>query len=269
MNVVDVVTRSQAIYKKYEKYDTNAVVREKTDDPFQDELNLVADKVQDLQLRSDEIAGEKNRALKAALNAEMRKTKATLLEQAIPLLEKMAKKGKGLTPEKIQGRLAQVEELRQSVEGISDGVNVSARKPQRPFTNGSSARGGEVTIDATDMDGRYTSSDYYQHTDETRAFQQEWSEAKARQDQQLESIETGLGHLKEIGAAMNDELQRHDILINEVDDKMDKVTKELQTNNMRLKGLVTKMRSTRNFVVDVVLICVLLAIGLYLYNFLK
>lgn len=45
---------------------------------------------------------------------------------------------------------------------------------------------------------------------------QEWDEAKARQDQQLESIETGLGHLKEIGAAMNDELQRHDILINEV-----------------------------------------------------
>lgn len=58
--------------------------------------------------RSDEIAAEKNRALKAALNAELRKTKATLLEQAIPLLEKMAKKGKGLTPEKIQARLAQV-----------------------------------------------------------------------------------------------------------------------------------------------------------------
>lgn len=97
---------------------------------------------------------------------------------------------------------------------------------------------------------------------------------------------------------------------------MDKVTKELQTNNMRLKGLVTKvgpgcaaggsglgrgnagrqagrllaalvqapcstchlcspalplfpfcqMRSTRNFVVDIVLICILLAIGLYLYK---
>ena len=45
---------------------------------------------------------------------------------------------------------------------------------------------------------------------------QEWSEAKARQDQQLEGIETGLGHLKEIGAAMNEELQRHDILITEV-----------------------------------------------------
>ena len=30
-----------------------------------------------------------------------------------------------------------------------------------------------------------------------------------------------------------------------------------------------QMRSTRNFVVDIVLICILLAIGLYLYNFLK
>lgn len=35
---------------RYEKYDTNAVTRERTDDPFQDELNLVADKVQDMQL---------------------------------------------------------------------------------------------------------------------------------------------------------------------------------------------------------------------------
>jgi t-SNARE complex subunit (syntaxin) len=98
---------------------------------------------------------------------------------------------------------------------------------------------------------------------------QEWEETKARQDQQLENIETGLGHLKEIGGAMNEELQRHDILLNEVDEKMDKVTKELQTNNMRLKGLVTKTRSTRNFIVDVVLICVVLAIGLYLFNFLR
>jgi hypothetical protein len=151
---------------------------------------------------------------------------------------------------------------------------------------------------------------------------QEWEETKARQDQQLENIETGLGHLKEIGGAMNEELQRHDILLNEVDEKMDKVTKELQTNNMRLKGLVTKVggcgaaggegkarrtpvacwtalhvarrrcpwccssscgwncgshpassplqtRSTRNFIVDVVLICVVLAIGLYLFNFLR
>lgn len=36
-----------------------------------------------------------------------------------------------------------------------------------------------------------------------------------------------------------------------------------------LRCLLMQMRSTRNFVVDIVLICILLAIGLYLYNFLK
>lgn len=35
---------------RYEKYDSNQVPREKTDDPFTDELNMVADKVQDMQL---------------------------------------------------------------------------------------------------------------------------------------------------------------------------------------------------------------------------
>ena len=35
---------------RYEKYDTNAAVRQKTDDPFADEFNMVLDKVQDLQL---------------------------------------------------------------------------------------------------------------------------------------------------------------------------------------------------------------------------
>ena len=29
------------------------------------------------------------------------------------------------------------------------------------------------------------------------------------------------------------------------------------------------MRSTRNFIVDIVLLCIILAIGLYLYTFLK
>ena len=94
-----------------------------------------------------------------------------------------------------------------------------------------------------DLDGRYQSADYYTHTDETRAFQAEAQDARERQDAQLEHIETGLGALKEIGGAMGEELARHDELISEVDDKMDKVTKELQTNNMRLKGLVTKVRS--------------------------
>ncbi len=39
-------------------------------------------------------------------------------------------------------------------------------------------------------------ADYYTHTDDTRAFQQEFEMAKQRQDKQLENIEKGLGTLK-------------------------------------------------------------------------
>jgi hypothetical protein len=42
---------------------------------------------------------------------------------------------------------------------------------------------------------------------------------------------------------------------------MDKITHGLKTNNAKLKGLVNSMRSSRNFCVDVILICVILAIG--------
>lgn len=40
-----------------------------------------------------------------------------------------------------------------------------------------------------------------------------------------------------------------------------KVTGQLKTNNAKLKGVITKMRSSRNFCVDVILICIILAIG--------
>lgn len=65
----------------------------------------------------------------------------------------------------------QVAELKQTIEEVSDGVQ-SARKPSRPFGSTSMARGGEITISTLEMDGRQQNADYYQHTDEMRAFQQ-------------------------------------------------------------------------------------------------
>jgi hypothetical protein len=149
----------------------------------------------------------------------MRKTKATLLEQAIPLLEKMAKKGKGVTPEKVQARQAQVRgclptccgvaaqhpwppcfsqvanlahlitwrqvaELKQTIEEISDGAH-SARKPQKPFSNGG-ARSGEVTVSTLEMDGRYQTADYYTHTEQTTAFQQVQAQGQGGGCEQLQ-----------------------------------------------------------------------------------
>jgi hypothetical protein len=42
---------------------------------------------------------------------------------------------------------------------------------------------------------------------------------------------------------------------------VDKVSHGLKTNNAKLQGLVKSVRSSRNFCVDVILICVVLAIG--------
>lgn len=143
------------------------------------------------------------------MNAELRRSKALLLEQGLPLLVQLARgeKRQKLPPNAVEDRMNKIEELRGMIEDIPDGVHPGgARRPGRQFMGGGGA-GGEITIDASKMDGRQTNADYYKHTEETAAFQNEWEQAKSRQDLQLESIEAGLGTLKEIGAAMNEELQ--------------------------------------------------------------
>ena len=66
------------------------------------------------------------------------------------------------------------------------------------YANGASGSGkrGEITVNGSAMDGRMQHADYYTHTDDTRAFQQEFEMAKQRQDKQLENIEKGLSTLK-------------------------------------------------------------------------
>lgn len=92
----------------------------------------------------------------------------------------------------------QIDELQVAIEDIPDGAHPS-RRPQRTFNGAPGSKSGEITIDISKVDGRMTNADYYKHSEETQAFQSEWDEAKKRQDQQLQSIEAGLGTLKEIG----------------------------------------------------------------------
>ena len=59
---------------------------------------------------------------------------------------------------------------------------------------------------------------------------------------------------------------RHASKIDEIETKMDVVTREIQSNNMKLKVVLTQVRSSRKFFMDLILICILLAVGLYIYN---
>lgn len=222
--------------------------------------------------KGEEAKNEKNRAQKAALNAEVRRGKATLVQDALPRLEKLVRT-KGSTTEDIQDRLSKIEEIQASIDTIFDG-NATLRRPQRLMSAhgaGSSLQSaGEIHIDTSNLESQLASGKaLYSHTEETLEFKNEWEVAKARQDERLEGIEKGIGTLKELGIAMGEEVQRQDVLIDEVDAKMDSVTADLRNNNAKLKGLVTKVRSSRNFFIDVILIIVLLALALYIYNIVK
>ena len=65
---------------------------------------------------------------------------------------------------------------------------------------------------------------------------------------------------------MDDEVKRQAPVMDAIDNKMDSTSAELRTANGKLKKVITQMRSTRHFCIDVILIFIILGISLYLYN---
>eukprot|EP00891_Asterochloris_glomerata_P008955 jgi/Astpho2/8955/e_gw1.00133.122.1_t len=272
MSLGDIVSRTEVIYKKYEKYVADKPERlEKSNDPFLDEFQSLVTRVNELTLKADEIAAEKNRAQKAAMNAELRRAKGALMAEDVPKLEKLLKKGKNVTPQVIADRQVKVKLIKDAIAEVPDGVH-GPRKPSRPLALGTAmAAGAQAHIDLQGgPDSRAMNNPaYYQHTEESRKLAMDWQIAKTKQDQHLDNIEKGLSTLKGIGESMGEALKTQDVLLDTIDEKIDKATKDLKTNNLKLKGLVTSMRSGRNFCIDVTLICVLLGIGLYLFTMFK
>lgn len=224
--------------------------------------------------KSGEVNTEKNRALRAALNAELRKEKALLMEE-LPELARLVRSGGKITAEVEAERLERLEEAQQAVEDLGDGNNQNggSLRPQRDVSalgagpSTSYSRDRPIVLDASTLSAGNAA--VYQHTAVTDQFVRDVNVSQSRQDIALDNIERGLSTLKDLGGAMNEELERHDILIDEVGVKMDTVTKELQTNNMKLHGLVTQVRSSRRFFIDIILLCVVLALGLYIYTMLS
>jgi SYP7 family syntaxin len=223
------------------------------------------ERVQECQLRGAANNAEKNRALRAALNAELRKEKAILQDEVNGLYQMIQMKG--LSAEALDERRAQYEEVQGEVDKIEDGIGSGIKSPVSRSMTTPSPGGRSGTI--RDLKGTLSYDGAYEHTEETKAFVKEVAIAEERQDAQLEGIERGVGTLKEIGLAMGDEVNRHDSVIDEIETKMDVVTREIQSNNMKLKGVLDQVRSSRKFFIDLILVCILLAVGLYIYNMFK
>ena len=268
-------------------------------DTFYGILEQKLDDIEDISERAKE---EQNRAQIAAMHAEVRRGKNTLRGE-IPKLRKLMNKHNNnnnndnssnnnqnqSTPEKMyehEEREQMIEHLEQRIENVPDGVSRSIpRTPSKKMMHhhqhkrslsrdiemgsfgGLGVAGGETDVPKTLREKHMIEG--MEHTEESKQFREEFEQRKKTQDKDLDEISRGLQTLKRLGTDMDEEMLRQRPQIENLDLRMDLAAEEIKTANQRLKDTVEKARSSRHFCIDATLICVLLAIGMWLYNMLK
>ncbi|RAL46096.1 unnamed protein product [Cuscuta campestris] len=265
MSVIDILFRVDEVCRKYEKYD---VEKQRSADASPDDafarLYASFDSQIDLALQKAEMAGrETNRAAAVAMKAEVRRLKARLLEE-VPKLQKLAlKKVKGVSRDELAIRNDLVLALPERILAIPDGTITTAAVKSGVW--GASTSFKNIKIDS---DG-HLNDDFFQQSEESSQFRNEYEMRKRKQDQGLDVISEGLDTLKNLARDMNEELDRQVPLVDEIETKVDKASSDLKNTNVRLKETITKVRSTQNFCIDIILLCIILGIAAYLYNILQ
>ncbi|KAM1925986.1 hypothetical protein ACFX13_033211 [Malus domestica] len=282
MSVIEILTRVEAICQKYDRYDVEKQkdLNVSGDDAFARLYGSVESDIEALLQKAEIASKEKNRASAVALNAEIRRTKARLLEE-VPKLQRLAvKKVKGLSSQDFAARNDLVLALPDRIQGIPDGTPAAPKQ-----TGGGWAASASRTEIKFDSEGRFD-NEFFQQSEESSNFRQEYEMRKMKQldtaslmdvglylciltcsqDQGLDMISDGLDTLKNMAQDMNEEFDRQVPLMDEIDSKVDKASADLKNTNVRLKDTVNQLRSSRNFCIDIVLLCIILGIAAYLYK---
>ncbi|KAI3701353.1 hypothetical protein L2E82_46007 [Cichorium intybus] len=255
MSLIDIVFRVDAICKKYEKYDIDKQreLNAYGDDAFASLLASFDSQIEAALRKSEKASMETNRATVVAMNAEIRRMKVRLMEE-VPKLEKLAKKKvKGLSKEELKARCDMVLALPERIQEIPDGTTT---------VSNASTSTTKIKFDAGGIFG----DDFFQASEEANQFRSEFEMRKIRQDEGLNVISEGLDTLKNLAHEMNEELDKQVPLMDEIEDKVEKATSDIRNTNVKLRETLLKVRSTRNFIIDIILLCIILGIASYLYK---
>ncbi|KAE8735556.1 Syntaxin-72 [Hibiscus syriacus] len=242
MTVVDILFRIDEICKKYEKYDpeNHREASASSDDAFSRLYATVDADIDRTIEKAEKVSTEKSRATAVALNAEVRRTKAKLMEE-VPKLQKLAKKKvKGLSKEELETRFELVLAIIERIKAIPDGSTPSMNQIGGW---GTSSLNQNIKFDSSE---ECFSSDFYEQSEESDQFRNEYEMRKMKQackivDEGLDAISEGLNALKNIALDMNEELDRQVPLMDEIDTKVDQTALELRKNNVRLKQAITEV----------------------------
>ncbi|XP_030526610.1 syntaxin-71-like [Rhodamnia argentea] len=264
MSVIDIRFRVDAICKRYDKYDIEKQQNAYGDDAFARLYSAVESDLDAALEKSERAVVETNRASSAALNAEIRRTKARLMEEIAKLHKLAQKKVKGLSKDDLLTRNDLVLALQERVQSIPDGT-IAPRK-QSGGWSASTSHENNIKFDSSDG---HLNDGFFQQSEESSQFRREFEMRKMKQDEGLDVISEGLDTLKNLAHDMNEELDRQVPLVDEIDTKVDRATSDLKNTNVRLKETLFKIRSSRNFFIDIILLCVILGIVSYLYNVLS
>ncbi|XVF69405.1 hypothetical protein PTKIN_Ptkin11bG0079400 [Pterospermum kingtungense] len=262
MTVIDILFRVDEICKKYEKYDPDKQ-RELNafgEDAFARLYAQIEADIDKAIAKSEMVPLETNRAAAVAMSAEVRRIKARLMEE-VPKLQKLVKKKvKGISKEDQETRFDLVLALPERIKAIPDGSTPAA---SRTGGWGTSSSNNKIKFDSSE---ECFDSDFYKQTEESEQFREEYEMRKMKQDEGLDIISEGLDKLKNIALDMNEELDRQVPLMDEIETKVDKATSDLRRTNVQLKKTVTEIRSSRNFCIDIILLCIILGIASYIYK---
>ncbi|XWS73730.1 hypothetical protein CRYUN_Cryun02cG0153600 [Craigia yunnanensis] len=245
MTVIDILFRVDEICKKYEKYDPKKQHELSAfgDDAFARLFSLVE---ADIEKKSEMVSMEKNRAAAVALSGEVRRIKARLMEE-VPKLQKLAKKVvKGISKEDQETRFDLVLVLPERIKAIPDGSMTAANQTGG---RGASSSNKNIKFDSTRLDT-------------LKKIALDMNEEIDRQVPLMDEIDTKNQLIKQpwtrfINASLN---------VTMVILQVDKATSDIQRTNVRLKKTVTQIRSSRNFCIDIILLCVILGIASHMYK---